>query len=201
MIKIIEASFATSAPSIELAPPSDTMEVVFLGRSNVGKSSLINALTNRKNLAKKSATPGKTRLINFFNILFAKDKERFNARFVDLPGFGYAKVSKQELAKWQKSLNEFIEKREAIRLFVLLVDSRHPDLEIDAGVFEHVNSIKRADQEIIQVFTKIDKLKQSELALIKKMYGIPVSVLKQKGIEKLTKEIFKTLYGEINDWV
>lgn len=201
MIKIIEASFVTSAPSIELAPPSDTMEVVFLGRSNVGKSSLINALTNRKNLAKKSSTPGKTRLINFFNILFTKDKERFNARFVDLPGFGYAKVSKQELAKWQKSLNEFIEKREAIRLFVLLVDSRHPDLEIDVGVFEHVNSIKRADQEIIQVFTKIDKLKQSELALIKKMDGIPVSVLKQKGIEKLTKEIFKTLYGEINDWV
>ncbi|NLN00043.1 MAG: YihA family ribosome biogenesis GTP-binding protein [Campylobacteraceae bacterium] len=199
MIKIIEASFVTSAPSIELAPPSDTMEVVFLGRSNVGKSSLINALTNRKNLAKKSSTPGKTRLINFFNILFTKDKERFNARFVDLPGFGYAKVSKQELAKWQKSLNEFIEKREAIRLFVLLVDSRHPDLEIDVGVFEHVNSIKRADQEIIQVFTKIDKLKQSELALIKKMDGIPVSVLKQKGIEKLTKEIFKTLYGEIND--
>ncbi|MCF6173589.1 MAG: 50S ribosome-binding GTPase, partial [Campylobacteraceae bacterium] len=86
MIRIIESQFVTSAQKIDDSLPDDRSEVVFLGRSNVGKSSFINALANKKGLAKSSSTPGKTRLINFFDIKFLKDKEKFMARFVDLPG-------------------------------------------------------------------------------------------------------------------
>jgi len=106
-------------------------EVVFLGRSNVGKSSTINGLTNRKNLAKSSATPGKTQLINFFDIRYKYDDRDWNIRFVDLPGFGYAKVSKDLKSVWQKNLVEFIKHRVSIRVFIHLRDSRHPNAQID----------------------------------------------------------------------
>jgi len=196
MIRITEAAFVTSAPSLRECMPEGCMEVVFLGRSNVGKSSLINALTNRKNLAKKSSTPGKTRLINFFEVVFDKEGEKFHARFVDLPGFGYAKVSKSEQAAWQKNLTEFITMRASIRLFVVLVDARHPDLEIDKQVSLHVQSHLRPDQQMLTVFTKSDKLKQNELALIRKSYpnSMFVSVLKQRGIAKATEAIFHYLF-------
>lgn len=92
MIKIKNPFFLKSAPSIDETVASDLSEVAFIGRSNVGKSSLINALTNHKGLAKSSSTPGKTRLINFFDVTFEKEEIDFKARFVDLPGFGYARV-------------------------------------------------------------------------------------------------------------
>ena len=137
MIKIKNPFFITSAPALDDSVPNDVSEVAFLGRSNVGKSSFINALTNHKNLAKSSSTPGKTRLINFFGITFVDvDENEFKARFVDLPGFGYAKVSKSMKHEWQKNLTQFIHKRSSIRTFIHLVDSRHPDLEIDKDVLE-----------------------------------------------------------------
>lgn len=198
MIRIVEAAFLTSAPSLKECVPEGCMEVVFLGRSNVGKSSLINALTNRKNLAKKSSTPGKTRLINFFEVVFDDEGEKFHARFVDLPGFGYAKVSKSEQALWQKNLTQFLELRASIRLFVLLIDARHPELEIDKEVLAFVEGNLRQDQELLVVFTKSDKLKQNELAQIAKKYpgSLFVSVLKGRGIAKGIEKIFKILFGE-----
>jgi len=198
VIRIVEAAFLTSAPSLKECVPEGCMEVVFLGRSNVGKSSLINALTNRKNLAKKSSTPGKTRLINFFEVVFDDEGEKFHARFVDLPGFGYAKVSKSEQALWQKNLMQFLELRASIRLFVLLIDARHPELEIDKEVLSLVEGNLRQDQELLVVFTKSDKLKQNELAQIAKKYpgSLFVSVLKGRGIAKGVEKIFKILFGE-----
>lgn len=198
MIRIVEAAFLTSAPSLKECVPEGCMEVVFLGRSNVGKSSLINALTSRKNLAKKSSTPGKTRLINFFEVVFDDEGEKFHARFVDLPGFGYAKVSKSEQALWQKNLTQFLELRASIRLFVLLIDARHPELEIDKEVLAFVEGNLRQDQELLVVFTKSDKLKQNELAQIAKKYpgSLFVSVLKGRGIAKGIEKIFKILFGE-----
>ncbi len=97
MVEIVDAKFVTSAPNIKMAPDTQEQdEVVFMARSNVGKSSLLNALTNHKGLAKVSSTPGKTRLINYFDVTFInrEDKTKSLAKFVDLPGFGYAKVSK-----------------------------------------------------------------------------------------------------------
>jgi GTP-binding protein len=198
VIRITEATFVTSAPSLKECMPEGCMEVVFLGRSNVGKSSLINGLTGRKNLAKKSSTPGKTRLINFFEVVFDNEGEKFHARFVDLPGFGYAKVSKTEQMAWQKHLSEFIERRASIRLFVLLVDARHPELEIDHNVLAHVEAHKRPDQEILTLFTKSDKLKQNELAKIRKMYpkSLFVSVLNGRGVKEANATVFNVLFGE-----
>ena len=196
MVRIIDAQFIVSAPSIKLALPADMSEIAVMGRSNVGKSSFINSLTNRKNLAKSSQTPGKTRLINFFDIKFLCQEERMMARLVDLPGFGYAKVSKSEKKQWQKSLTEFITDRSSIRLFVHLLDARHTNMPIDQDVREYLQSIKRGDQEILEIFTKADKLNQKELSALRRKYpdALLVSNLKKSGIQKATNEIFELLF-------
>ncbi len=196
MARIINASFVISAPSIKLALPADMSEIAVMGRSNVGKSSFINSLTNRKNLAKSSQTPGKTRLINFFDIEFVCKDERMMARLVDLPGFGYAKVSKSEKKQWQKSLTEFITNRSSIRLFIHLLDARHVNMPIDKDVREYLQSIKRGDQEILEIFTKSDKLNQKELGALKRDFpgALIVSNLKKRGIDKATNQIFELLF-------
>jgi GTP-binding protein len=200
VITIKDAVFIKSAPSIGETVAEDVSEVAFIGRSNVGKSSLINALTNRKNLAKSSSTPGKTRLINFFDIKFSDEKNDYLARLVDLPGFGYAKVSKSIKNEWQKNLTEFIKKRSSIRLFVHLIDSRHPSLEIDQDVADYLQKIKRADQQILIIFTKADKLKQKDVSALRKIYpnALMVSSSSKKGINKAIEKIFEALFGEIN---
>ncbi len=196
MAKLIDAKFITSAANISQALPPDLSEVAVMGRSNVGKSSFINSITNRKNLAKSSSTPGKTRLINFFDITYKCDEERMSARLVDLPGFGYAKVSKSEKIAWQKSLTEFITKRTSIRVFIHLVDSRHPKMAIDNDVREYLESIKRADQEVIEIFTKSDKLNQKDLSKLKRAYpsSIILSNLKKRGIDEANRAIFRSLF-------
>jgi len=196
LTKVKKALFLTSAPSIKEAPPPTLSEVAFIGRSNVGKSSLINALLNRKNLAKSSSTPGKTRLINFFDVELQKDEKVFPMRFVDLPGYGYAKASKSLKNEWQKSLSDFLRKREAVRLFLMLRDARHPQMEIDLRALEFIESILRGDQKILIVFTKADKLKQKELASLKKKFDDPflVSSTTRRGIEELREEIVKEVF-------
>ena len=201
MIIIKEASFIKSAEKMDQLLDEDTNEVAFIGRSNVGKSSLINALTKRKGLAKSSSTPGKTRLINFFDIKFKNEDVDYDARLVDLPGFGYARVSKSMKHEWQKTLTKFIKERESIRLFVHLVDSRHPDLDIDKEVSEYLYDICREDQKILVIFTKADKLKQKDVSALKKIYPncLTVSSSKGKGIQKATDEIFYALFSKEED--
>ena len=198
MITIKEANFVKSAKKMDQILDEDKYEVAFIGRSNVGKSSIINALCKRKGLAKSSSTPGKTRLINFFDIVFKKDDKDFSARLVDLPGFGYARVSKNIKDEWQKILTRFIEQRESIKLFVHLIDSRHPNLDIDKEVFDYLQEICRVDQQILIVFTKADKLKQKDVSALKKMYPdcLMVSSLKGEGIQEVTDEIFDALFGD-----
>ncbi|MFA6788423.1 MAG: ribosome biogenesis GTP-binding protein YihA/YsxC [Arcobacteraceae bacterium] len=200
-MKIIDATFMQSAQSLADSPSPDVAEVAFLGRSNVGKSSLLNTLTNRKGLAKSSSTPGKTQLINFFNIKFKNEDNPeipyLYARFVDLPGFGYAKVSKSLKEDWNRNLTGYLHRRACLQIFIHLIDSRHPNLEIDNNVDEFLKSIKRGDQLIINAFTKIDKLKQNELAQLKRDNpdGIFISNLKKKGMLDLEKTISEYLYG------
>ena len=173
MIEIVDAAFETSAPNVKLSPPNEYHnEVAFMARSNVGKSSLLNALTNRKSLAKVSSTPGKTRLINYFRVTFM-DREadvKHEAKFVDLPGFGYAKVSKSIKADWEKNLTGFIAARRQIKLFIHLIDCRHPHLEIDHSVSQFLTENITPDQVVLQIFTKIDKLNQIEQGALRRQF-------------------------------
>ena len=189
----MKVKFLKSAPSIKDAIEPNFTEVALLGRSNVGKSSFLNAFTNQK-IAKTSQTPGKTRLINFFEV----EDEGKKYILVDLPGFGYAKVSKSMLKEWGKNLDDFLKKRFNIKLFIHLRDARHPNLDIDNNVDEYLKSFLRADQQILTIFTKIDKLKQSELAKLKKEYpnALFVSNLKKRGISEVRKKINEILWGE-----
>ncbi|MGB5793211.1 ribosome biogenesis GTP-binding protein YihA/YsxC [Poseidonibacter sp.] len=199
-MRITEATFMQSAQGIEDSPSPDKAEVAFLGRSNVGKSSLLNTLVNRKGLAKSSSTPGKTQLINYFNIKFKTDNEELPhlyARFVDLPGFGYARVSKSLKQEWNRNLTGYLENRQCLQIFVHLIDSRHIGLPIDKNVDEFLKSIKRGDQIIINAFTKIDKLKQNELQKLKRENpdGIFISNLKKRGMLDLQNKITEYLFG------
>ena len=198
MIDIVDAKFITSAPNYKAAPESDEQnEVVFMARSNVGKSSLLNALTDHKGLAKVSSTPGKTKLINYFDVTFMdRDSgEKLVAKFVDLPGFGYAKVSKAQKHDWEKNLTDYIANREQIKIFIHLIDCRHPHLEIDTQVSEFLFAHAREDQYIIQIFTKIDKLNQKEQSALRREFpnALMVSSAKKRGTKKIIKEIYDIL--------
>lgn len=198
MIEIIDSSFVTSAPTIRVTPENEYQnEVAFMARSNTGKSSLLNTLTKRKSLAKVSATPGKTRLINYFDVVFAdrETNERLNAKFVDLPGFGYAKVAKSLKTDWESNLTDFISQRKQIRIFVHLIDCRHPDLEIDRSVDAYLNEICTPDQTIVTIFTKIDKLNQKELSELKKRFpgAIMVSNSKRRGVDAIVEHLYRLL--------
>ena len=195
--RVVKAEFIKSAQSIKDSVDESRSEIVFMGRSNVGKSSTINLLTNRKNLAKSSATPGKTQLINFFDIEYMYAQERYPLHFVDLPGFGYARVSKSIKEVWQKNLLEYIENRVAIRLFIHLRDARHPNAKIDRDVEEYVSKFIRGDQLYLNIFTKIDKLNQKEKTALKKAFpnSIVISNSKRDGYDRVHQKIFKHIFG------
>jgi len=195
--RVVEAAFIKSAQSIADSLPEDMSEVVFLGRSNVGKSSTLNSLTQRKNLAKSSATPGKTQLINFFETRYLYNEQSYPVRFVDLPGFGYAKVSKSLKEVWQKNLVEFIQHRVSIRLFIHLRDARHPHAKIDDDVEHYISEFIRPDQKYLTVFTKIDKLNQKEKAKLKREFpgSITLSNLKKNGHDRVHRMILQTIFG------
>lgn len=195
--KVTHAEFIKSAQGISDSLPEDRSEIVFLGRSNVGKSSTINTLVNRKNLAKSSSTPGKTQLINFFDVIYRDETQEYPLRLVDLPGFGYAKVSKTLKEAWQYNLLQFIQNRVSIRLFVHLRDARHPRTEIDEDVRFNLQKILRPDQVLVTVFTKLDKLNQKERAALKKEFpnAIMFSNLKSHTIDPLHKKILHTVFG------
>lgn len=145
MIK--EAEFVVSNTDYKLCPKPDKKEFAFIGRSNVGKSSLINMLTGRKKLAKISQTPGKTQLINHFLI----DDSWY---LVDLPGYGYAKISKSKRREWGRMIEEYLSNRENLQLVFVLIDSRLEPQKID---LEFVNWLGKAGVPLALVFTKVDK--------------------------------------------
>ena len=161
----LNAKFVISAEKLSQCPNFNLPEFPLLGRSNVGKSSFINGLANNRKLAKTSNTPGKTRLINFFN---------FSDQFIiaDLPGYGYAKVSKEAQNKWQKYLEEYLLKREQIKCLVQLIDARH---EIQKNDYQMREWVSAYNLPIITVVTKTDCISknkvQSTLSYIKKEFS------------------------------
>jgi GTP-binding protein len=164
-VKIHTATYVTSAPSLKECPDfQGAPEMVLVGRSNVGKSSFINSLTQRKNLARTSNTPGKTRYINFYDIVYAKPGAPAGITdkllFVDLPGYGYAKISKSEQEKWRRNLEAYLGKRDPIRLVIQLIDGRHGPQDNDIQMHEWLQYHGRRVQIVL---TKIDKLSKNEV--------------------------------------
>jgi GTP-binding protein len=146
-MKIKSAVFDRSAPDLKSCPVSPLPEFAFIGRSNVGKSSLINLLAERKDLAKVSGTPGKTRLINFFRI-------NDTWTLVDLPGYGYARIGQQERADFNEAVADFLERRENLDCVFVLIDSRLPPQRIDR---EFISWLESRGVPFALIFTKIDK--------------------------------------------
>ncbi len=159
-MEIKEARFIVSNSDVAKCPAPDRPEYAFIGRSNVGKSSLINMLTGKKSLAKISGRPGKTQLINHFLI----NKEWY---LVDLPGYGYAKVPKAERLKWEKFLKRYILKRENLYCLFVLIDSRHEPQKVDLDFMEWLGI---SGIPFSLIFTKTDKLKPEELEKNLKAY-------------------------------
>ena len=152
-MRVTSAEFLQSSPGLEACPPDDVPEFAFIGRSNVGKSSLLNLLTGKQGLARVSQTPGCTQLINFFKI-------NGTFRMVDLPGYGYAKVPKGHRVAFQDIIAGYIADRPNLRRVFVLVDSRHEPQKIDLEFLEWLGEV---DRPFSVVFTKIDKLKPSHV--------------------------------------
>jgi GTP-binding protein len=199
-MKINSVTFDLSAKDLKSCPDDDLAEFAFIGRSNVGKSSLINMLTGRKNAAKVSATPGSTRLMNFFTINEAW-------RLVDLPGYGYAKVARANREKFSDAFADYIVNRENLFCIFALIDSRHPPQKID---LEFIHWLSSNDVTFVLVFTKTDKssakkvqenielFKQSASAWLQPLPEIFTSSSETRdGLSQLLAFIYKTLTTEI----
>lgn len=189
---IKDCRFIISAVKSSQYPEGDLPEIAFVGRSNVGKSSLINSLLNRKKLVKVSSNPGKTRTINFFMV-------NGEIMFVDLPGYGYAAVSREEKKKWAPMIEDYLTKRNNLKSVVLLVDIRHKPTEDDKIMYDFIKHYK---DKVIVVATKLDKISKNalnkNLLLIEKTLKIdnndvliPYSSENHKGREALWEEIIK----------
>ena len=200
-IKIIKSEYITSAVSRKTCPEELLPEIVFVGRSNVGKSSLINSLTNRKALARTSGTPGKTQTINFFRVtLKTPDDARHEFYLVDLPGYGYAKTSKTNRKLWAKFIDEYLSSRRDIKFVCQLIDMRHPPQESDLNSFA---SLVEKNLPVLIVATKSDKIgkteRQKHLKVIKNSLDVdadsilPYSSVKNEGRSDLLDVIINSL--------
>ena len=196
-MKITKAEFVTSAAKAADYPAGELLEVALVGRSNVGKSSLLNKTVNRRKLARTSNTPGRTRLINFFlvNDLFY---------LVDLPGYGYAKVSASERESWGRMIERYLTGRDNLRGVCLLIDSRHPPSPLDIQVYQW---FKSKGIEVAIIATKADKQSRSrllaairtikvQLGLAKDEEVIGVSAMTGLGREELLRLLEKWTRGE-----
>ena len=187
------AKFIGSYPSTEDLPVDEGSEIAFCGRSNCGKSSILNALTNNKKLAKTSKTPGRTQSINVFEI---KSKSEF--KIIDLPGYGYAKVSKKMRASWGQEIEKYLMTRQCLNALCIIMDIRHPLKKDDESLIDWCES---KDLPMILLLNKADKLSKSQIAqtvlkatkelnkLSTKHFIIPVSATKKTGINLVLEKI------------
>lgn len=193
-MEVKNSSLAAVGTNFSQYPQDGRPEIAFAGKSNVGKSTLINAMLGRRTLARTSSQPGKTRTINFYDVngvMYA----------VDLPGYGYAKAPKTEIARWSKMIEEYLQKREELKAIILLIDIRHEPGKNDVMMYEW---LKHYGYDIIIAATKSDKLNRSQipkqLSVIRKTLGlgvedvlIPFSGEKKTGVDELWAEMERFL--------
>ena len=200
----LETTFLTSAPGLRQAPRDDIAEIAFAGRSNAGKSSVLNCISGNKRMAKVSKTPGRTQLLNFFEVALPGEA-RNQGRIVDLPGYGYAKAGKQAQAQWQQAVNDYLNRRDNLAAVVLVMDIRHPNQAFDEELIEWANS---SELPIHVLLNKMDKLgfgkAQNALhQLVAEYKAHPLfsaqlfSALKNKGRIDLIEYTIKCLTGNL----
>ena len=199
MIKILDARFLTTAVEPKGYPTSLAPEIAFVGRSNVGKSSMINALTGRKKLVRVSNTPGRTRTLNFFDVDVERDGKPHLVRFADLPGYGFAKVSKTERAEWQTMITTYLEKRRDLKVVVSIIDAEVGPTPDDFQTLDYLQNYRR----ILVVATKMDRLAKAKrkprLAALAEQLSLPrEAVLPFSAVEKLGQdEVWDALLGAV----
>ncbi|MBL4942238.1 MAG: YihA family ribosome biogenesis GTP-binding protein [Colwellia sp.] len=193
-IHLSKATFTISAPDIRKLPEDTGIEVAFAGRSNAGKSSALNTLTNQRGLARISKTPGRTQLINVFEIAE-------NKRLIDLPGYGFAKVPLEMKKKWQKALGEYLEKRESLKGLVILMDIRHPLKDLDMDLIEWAVD---SELPVLALLTKSDKLSQgkrsAEVLKVKKILAELNGDIKVQAFSSLKYTGTEQANAVICDW-
>lgn len=199
MIKILDARFLTTAVEPKGYPTSLAPEVAFVGRSNVGKSSMINALTGRRKLVRVSNTPGRTRTLNFFDVDVERDGKPHLVRFADLPGYGFAKVSKTERAEWQTMITTYLEKRRDLKVVVSIIDAEVGPTPDDFQTLDYLQNYRR----ILVVATKMDRLPKAKrkprLVALAEQLSLPrEAVLPFSATEKLGQdEVWDALLGAV----
>jgi len=193
-VQVASAEFARTATRREDWPRGSAPEFAFVGRSNVGKSSMLNALTRRKGLARVSNSPGRTRALQFFDVTYRPTPAARPRplRLCDLPGYGYAKVSKAERDRWAAMIEDYLRSREALRAVVLIVDARHPPAESD---LDAAGFLREAGRPVVVAVTKMDKLGKAQrgtaLARAERAMGlgrgeaVPFSALEGTGADAL----------------
>ena len=199
-IIVTKSEYIISSVSKKQYPEEILPEIAFIGRSNVGKSSLINSLCNRKNLARTSQTPGKTQTINFFRVTFKVDEQLLPIHLVDLPGYGYAKTSKVNRRIWAKFIEEYLLESKNLKFVCQLVDMRHDLMDSDKKFFTW---LVENNLPVLVIATKADKLSKTDqkkqLALLQKSFGIeelsilPYSSPSHIGREDLLEVILNSL--------
>ena len=206
-MKIKKAQYVISNPDFEKCPKADRPEFAFIGRSNVGKSSLINMLCNNEKLAKTSASPGKTQLINHFEIIsqslnVANNGIEYEWYLVDLPGYGFATTSLRSRRRWEQMIENYIRKRENLTMLFVLIDSRHSPQKIDLAFLEN---LKIWQIPFTLIFTKIDKENQSLvskniksfLEAMKKTWQFLPQHFTSSAVKKTGKEKILTYIDEV----
>ena len=194
MFRLVQSFFVKSAVENADYPASAFNEFAFVGRSNVGKSTLINLITGMNHLAKTSSTPGKTKLLNFFLVRYKDDETQSEGRLqlTDLPGYGFASVSQAEMEKWRRMIMRYFEERESLKAIIVLVDIRHPADEKDILMLQ---LLQAREMPFCVVATKADKIPKTKVAgtitNLAKGLGLskedifPVSALKKTGLERV----------------
>ncbi len=198
MIRVLDARFLTTAVEEAGWPAPDVPEVAFVGRSNVGKSSMINALTGRRKLVRVSNTPGRTRTLNFFDVVLERSAGRRTVRLADLPGYGFAKVSKAERASWERMITTYLERRSSLRGVVAIVDAEVGATEDDVRTLAYLVS---AGRRVLVAATKLDRVGKSHrkprLVAIAERLSVPRdTVLGFSATEKLgVPEVWEALWS------